>query len=261
MMTDTVDEEFITPRMARDSGYYRFELHRKMVRLGPARDSVLYDASGEIEDLLVRGSPEVKQMESEMWDLIRDSFTGGYANDSVRNNLADLFSLSSHLCTVFSLSPCDRYDRLIDGSVLTFTLPSALQHDIAEAVRTDMPARGNAAVSSGRIRFWSSVLIIARSEPAGIDAFRAGLLPELAELLREGTYGRLIDILCSFPVKLMPRCTEEVIANLLAAESEEEIRKLRELKYLQIISGSGFDEKHIQEKFIRLREMGLYSVA
>lgn len=261
MTTEKTHDEpvLITPRMARDSGKYRFELHEQFLVTRRMGSSLLFDVTGEIEGKLKKGNFDVENLESELWDLIKNTFTGSGIGEERLKTVTELFNFSSTLCSIFTLADPMRFDLLKDNSLCSFALSPSVQKQIIDYLRSPKtPTNYKEYESTARMKFWSCMIMIIQSNTCDIDAFRAGLMQELVELLKAEPYGKLIEILMQFPIKLTLRCSEEVVANILDPENEENLQELLELKYLQIISGYGLDTEELREKFVHLKDLGFY---
>ena len=251
----TTEPPVITPRMARDDCKYRDELQKRLSSIDGEQNDLLFDLSGTRELQLISANINLYELESGLWDLIRDAFTGNAMPDAEVDTVTTMFSFSPALCEIFRISAPERFDLLKDNSLLSFSLTEQCQRQMQHLFNQPL---SNKYSDIYHTLFWSCLFIILQAETAENSSFKLGLLPELAALLKGKSYMSLIEFFAHFPIQLTLRCSEEVIANILHSRSEAEEECFLELKYLQIISGSRFNTKFITNKFERLLELGIY---
>lgn len=245
----------ITPRMARDDSKYRDELQKRLSKPMPSQDTLLFDTSGSLEQLLSSQNINLNEMESELWDLVREVYTNQQIAEDLREAVTDMFTFSATFCETLSLSKPENFERLKDQSVLSFTLPDSMQLSMIDDLSGRLSV--NNSMDSYHTHFWSCLIVIMQSLSPEMCCFCLGLKPQLAVLIKQLTYAKQLDLFSRYPIKLTLRCSEEVAANILHCEPEN-LRNLKELKYLQIIYEAMQNPDLITAKFSQLKRMGLY---
>lgn len=259
MLTSKEQEELIavTPRKARDSSKYRAILQKQLTGLDRERDSLLFDLTGELEVQLLTGNPEIQTLENQFWELIKKVFVENKASKKEEQEALNLFSFSKILLKIFKQVKPERIDLLKDPSLLSFCILPQFQQNMIKCLKGETYFLPKAtADESYQIKFWSCIYMLLKTDHTNTQALNLGLFQELIDLILEPQYFEIMPTLIEFPIKLKPRCSEEVIANIISPQNEDLIQELLELKYIQIISGKDLDAQELINKFAHLKELG-----
>ncbi len=247
---DSPDQSFYYPE--RD----RLLPNDEVLSSNPACDSVLYDINLLAEDELSTQNNDLISLEKTLWKKLLSTVISGSDKECFQTQF--FFNLSSEFIKIIKKISLQNVKHLVDPLLLSFTIPLRKQEEILSFFRnvkssknfyTDMELNSKFI----EVEYWLKISQILNSDKGKyeIGSIRTGLSPDIIELFYAYSSVDLIKIFIhSSNFKLQFRCTEQIICNILFADSNDSelLKRLELIKNQQIISASGYDSSSILKK-------------
>ncbi|HAR79406.1 MAG TPA: hypothetical protein DCR21_01115 [Succinivibrionaceae bacterium] len=224
--------------------------------------SLALDDKLERKESLAKLNRSIGDLETDIWGKI---YSLCHNDDpQTMTCLHEKFSLSNDL--IYVIRHCgknqqDVYKSLVDPLLSSFCIAPKLQLSLIDRFKSGIKAVPNtgAASVSTFFYFWMTIANIVNDteDYYGLYRIRLGISEEFAMIFKKYTPAEYMPILLASDVCLKLRCSEDVIASMIMADSNSpEYMALRQTRNYQLFSSHALGPASLRQKIAHPESIG-----